>query len=43
MKARRSAARLPIEGLSPRRLGIVAMIMLAVVLAVFGVKESVRA
>jgi cell division protein FtsB len=43
VKARRSAARLPIEGLSPRRLGIVAMIMLAVVLAVFGVKESVRA
>ena len=36
-------ARLPIEGLSPRRLGIVAMIVLAVVLAVFGVKESVRA
>jgi cell division protein FtsB len=29
--------------LSPRRLGIVAMIVLAVVLAVFGVKESVRA
>ena len=36
-------ARLQIEGLSPRRLGIVAMIVLAVVLAVFGVKESVRA
>jgi cell division protein FtsB len=31
------------EGLSPRRLGVVAMIVLAVVLAVFGVKESVRA
>jgi len=29
--------------LSPRRLGTVAMIVLAVVLAVFGVKESVRA
>jgi cell division protein FtsB len=29
--------------LSPRRLGVVAMIVLAVVLAVFGVKESVRA
>jgi cell division protein FtsB len=39
VKARRPAA----EGLSPRRLGIVAMIVLAVVLAVFGVKESVRA
>jgi len=38
-----AAARLRIKGLSPRRLGIVAMIMLAVVLAVFGVKESVRA
>ena len=36
-------ARLQIEGLSPRRLGIVAMVELAVVLAVFGVKESVRA
>ena len=29
--------------LSPQRLGIVAMVALAVVLAVFGVKESVRA
>ena len=36
-------ARLQIEGLSPRRLGTVAMVVLAVVLAVFGVKESVRA
>jgi cell division protein FtsB len=36
-------ARLQSEGLSPRRLGVVAMIVLAVVLAVFGVKESVRA
>jgi len=39
VKARRPAQ----QGLSPRRLGIVAMIVLAVVLAVFGVKESVRA
>jgi len=39
VKARRRAQ----EALSPRRLGIVAMIGLAVVLAVFGVKESVRA
>jgi cell division protein FtsB len=31
------------ERLSPQRLGIVAMVALAVVLAVFGVKESVRA
>ena len=41
--AQPAEARLPIEWLSPRRLGIVAMIVLAVVLAVFGVKESVRA
>ena len=39
MRARRPAE----EGLSPQRLGIVAMVVLAVVLAVFGVKESVRA
>ena len=39
MKARRFKE----EGLSPRRLGVVAMIVLAVTLAVFGVKESVRA
>jgi cell division protein FtsB len=31
------------EGLSPKRLGTVAMVVLAVGLAVFGVKESVRA
>jgi cell division protein FtsB len=29
--------------LSPQRLGIVAMVALAVVLAVFGIKESIRA
>ena len=29
--------------LSPQRLGVVAMVVLAVTLAVFGVKESVRA
>jgi len=39
VRARRPAE----EGLSPRRLGVVAMVVLAVVLAVFGVKESVRA
>ena len=39
MKPRRAADR----GLSPQRLGTVAMVALAVGLAVFGVKESVRA
>jgi cell division protein FtsB len=40
----RSAALLSAAGrLNPRRLGIAAMVVLAVGLAVFGVKESVRA
>ena len=39
MRARRVA----VQGLSPQRLGTVAMVVLAVGLAVFGVKESVRA
>ena len=39
MSPRRAADR----GLSPQRLGTVAMVALAVGLAVFGVKESVRA
>jgi cell division protein FtsB len=38
-----SAHRADEERLSPQRLGIVAMVTLAVGLAVFGVKESVRA
>jgi cell division protein FtsB len=38
-----SARRADEERLSPQRLGIVAMVALAVGLAVFGVKESVRA
>jgi cell division protein FtsB len=38
-----SARRADEERLSPQRLGIVAMVTLAVGLAVFGVKESVRA
>jgi cell division protein FtsB len=37
------ASRADAERLSPKRLGIVAMVALAVVLAVFGIKESVRA
>jgi cell division protein FtsB len=32
-----------LQGLSPKRLGTIAMVVLAVGLAVFGVKESVRA
>lgn len=39
MRARRAGE----GGLSPQRLGTVAMVVLAVGLAVFGVKESVRA
>jgi len=39
VRARRAGDR----GLSPQRLGTVAMVVLAVGLAVFGVKESVRA
>ena len=39
MKARRVET----QGLSPQRLGTIAMVVLAVGLAVFGVKESVRA
>ena len=39
MSARRAGAR----DLSPQRVGIVAMVVLAAGLAVFGVKESVRA
>ncbi len=35
--------RVDVEQLSPQRLGTVAMVVLAVGLAVFGVKESVRA
>ena len=35
--------RIDLQGLSPKRLGTVAMVVLAVGLAVFGVKESVRA
>ena len=38
-----SARRADDRGLSPQRLGTVAMVVLAVGLAVFGVKESVRA
>jgi len=38
---RRRAA--DVQGLNPKRLGTVAMVLLAVGLAVFGVKESVRA
>ena len=37
------ASRVDLDKLSPRRLGVIAMVALAVVLAVFGVKESVRA
>ena len=37
------APRVDLEKLSPQRLGAIAMVALAVVLAVFGVKESVRA
>jgi cell division protein FtsB len=37
------APRLEVDALSPQKLGTVAMVMLAVGLAVFGVKESVRA
>ncbi len=36
------APRVDLERLSPRRLGTIAMVVLAVGLAVFGVKESVR-
>jgi cell division protein FtsB len=43
MVLKEKAARLLAGGLSPRRVGIAAMVMLAVGLAVFGVKESVRA
>ncbi len=35
--------RVDVEKLSPQRLGTIAMVVLAVGLAVFGVKESVRA
>ncbi len=37
------APRVDLERLSPQRLGTIAMVVLAVGLAVFGVKESVRA
>jgi cell division protein FtsB len=37
------APRIDVEKLSPKRLGTIAMVALAVGLAVFGVKESVRA
>jgi cell division protein FtsB len=37
------APRVDIQALSPKRLGTIAMVALAVGLAVFGVKESVRA
>jgi cell division protein FtsB len=37
------APRVDVEKLSPKRLGTIAMVALAVGLAVFGVKESVRA
>ena len=37
------APRVDVEKLSPKRLGTLAMVALAVGLAVFGVKESVRA
>ncbi len=37
------APRVDVQTLSPKRLGTIAMVALAVVLAVFGVKESVRA
>ena len=37
------APRIDLERLSPQKLGTIAMVALAVVLAVFGVKESVRA
>jgi cell division protein FtsB len=37
------APRVDVETLSPKRLGTIAMVALAVGLAVFGVKESVRA
>jgi cell division protein FtsB len=37
------APRVDLERLSPQRLGAIAMVVLAVGLAVFGVKESVRA
>jgi cell division protein FtsB len=37
------APRVDLERLSPQRLGTIAMVVLAVCLAVFGVKESVRA
>ncbi len=37
------APRVDVQTLSPKRLGTIAMVALAVMLAVFGVKESVRA
>jgi cell division protein FtsB len=37
------ARRADVQGLSPQRLGTIAMVVLAAGLAVFGVKESVRA
>ena len=37
------APRVDLERLSPQKLGTIAMVVLAVGLAVFGVKESVRA
>ena len=37
------APRIDLERLSPQKLGTIAMVVLAVGLAVFGVKESVRA
>jgi cell division protein FtsB len=37
------APRLEVDALSPQKLGTLAMVVLAVGLAVFGVKESVRA
>ena len=37
------APRVELERLSPQKLGTIAMVVLAVGLAVFGVKESVRA
>ena len=37
------ALRIDLERLSPRRLGAIALVVLAIGLAAFGVKESVRA
>jgi len=37
------ALRIDLERLSPRRLGTIALVVLAIGLAAFGVKESVRA